>query len=79
MAKKVYTFGNAPPPDLTLVSKSEDEVKKKIGEPSDVAKTPENHVLWIYRPEWKIMPNDEGTLYVEFVDGKVAKIFQIKK
>jgi len=36
----------------------------------------DDHILWVYLPTWKILPNDKGTLYVEFADGKVVKIFQ---
>ncbi len=63
---------------VALVSSGPDEVKKKFGEPTRVSKTPENHLLWIYEPSWKIIPNDKGTLYVEFQDGKVVKIFRIE-
>ena len=61
-----------------LVSSGPDEVKKKLGEPTVVSRTPEDHILWVYEPSWKIMPNDKGTLYVEFEDGKVIKIFKIE-
>ncbi len=53
-----------------------DGVKAKLGEPTVVSKTAEGHILWVYRPAWKIWPDDKGTLYVEFVDGKAVKVFK---
>jgi len=66
------------PRGTTLVGKSEAEVKQLIGEPYVVSMTPENRLLWKYRPSWKIIPNPKDTLYVEFDNGKVSKAFQIK-
>jgi hypothetical protein len=63
-------------PESALMSQGEDEVKAKLGEPTVVNKTNDGHVLWVYRPSWKILPNDNGTLYVEFDEGKVIKIFK---
>jgi hypothetical protein len=65
-------------PVNALVSSEPDEVRKKLGEPSVISKTPEGHILWIYEPSWKIMPNDKGTLYVEFQNGKAIKVFKIE-
>jgi outer membrane protein assembly factor BamE (lipoprotein component of BamABCDE complex) len=59
-----------------LIGKNGDEVRKQLGEPTSVAKTPDDHILWIYVPSWKIMPDDRGTLYVEFENEKVAKAFR---
>jgi hypothetical protein len=59
-----------------LISVGPDEVKKKLGEPTDVCRTPENRILWIYAPTWKIMPDDKGTVYVEFSDERVVKAFR---
>lgn len=63
-------------PESALMSQGEDEVKAKLGAPTVVNKTNEGHVLWVYRPSWKVLPNDNGTLYVEFDEGKVVKIFK---
>ena len=60
--------------DSTLIDKGEDEVKKKFGEPDVVSKTPENQIIWTYKPKWKIWPDNSDTVYVEFMDGKVTKI-----
>jgi len=64
------------PFDNALISSGQDEVRKKLGDPNVVSKTLDDHILWVYLPTWKIIPNDKGTLYVEFADGKVVKIFQ---
>jgi hypothetical protein len=64
--------------DNNLVSYGPEVVTKKLGEPTTVSKTPEGHILWIYEPSWKILPNDKGTVYVEFEDNKVTKVFKIK-
>jgi len=69
--KQPVTDSNA-----ALISKGQDEVKAKLGEPTIVSKTNEGHTLWIYKPSWKLMPNDKGTMYVEFEEGKVIKIFR---
>ena len=66
----------APVPATALISSGPDEVRKNMGEPTVVSKTPENHVLWVYTPHLKILPNERGTIYVEFEDGKVVKVFQ---
>ena len=66
------------PRGTTLVGMNEEEVKKAIGEPYVISMTPENRILWKYRPSWKIIPSPKDTLYVEFDNGKVTKTFQIK-
>jgi hypothetical protein len=62
--------------NAALISQGEVEVRARFGEPTVISKTDEGHILWVYRPSWKIIPNDNGTLYVEFADGKVIKIFK---
>ncbi|OPY73095.1 MAG: hypothetical protein A4E63_01068 [Syntrophorhabdus sp. PtaU1.Bin050] len=69
----VASRGN-PSPDSAFLDMSGDEVKKAFGEPDIVSRTPDNHVLWTYKPSWKLMPNNKGTIYVEFDNGKVIKI-----
>jgi hypothetical protein len=66
------------PRGATLIEKDEAEVRKALGEPNVISKTPENRVLWRYKPSWKVMPSDKDTLYVEFENGKVIRVFQIK-
>ncbi len=66
------------PRSTTLVGKTEAEVRKTIGEPDVISKTPENKILWKYRPSWKVIPSPKDTLYVEFDNEKVTKAFQIK-
>ncbi|MGD0230255.1 MAG: hypothetical protein ABSC19_07845 [Syntrophorhabdales bacterium] len=61
-----------------LIGGSQDDVKKRLGEPTDVSRTPEDRILWVYTPAWKIIPNDRGTVYVEFDQGKVVRIFKMK-
>jgi hypothetical protein len=60
--------------DNSLIDQGEDEVKKKFGEPDIVSKTPENIIIWTYKPKWKLLPNNADTVYVEFENGKVRKI-----
>lgn len=57
-----------------MISMTEGDVKKRLGEPDIVSKTAENHIIWTYRPSWKVMPDNKDTIYVEFVDGKVIKV-----
>jgi hypothetical protein len=73
--------GQAPAPkkgkpflDNSLIDQGEDEVKKKFGEPDIVSKTPENIIIWTYKPKWKLLPDNTDTVYVEFENGKVRKI-----
>lgn len=63
---------------LRMVGVSSEEVKKRIGEPNVVARNPEDTVIWVYRPPYKLMPNQEGSVYLEFQDGKVVKAFSLK-
>lgn len=69
------------PPILenSLISMGEEEIRKKMGEPSSVSMMNEKHILWTYRPEMKIMPDNKDTVYVEFEDGKVIKVTKAKK
>ena len=60
--------------DSSLIDQGEDEVKKSFGEPDIVAKTPENMIIWTYKPKWKLIPDNADTVYVEFEKGKVRKI-----
>jgi|WetSurMetagenome_2_1015567.scaffolds.fasta_scaffold277651_2 hypothetical protein len=64
--------------DKSLISYGPEVVTKRLGEPTTVSRTPEGRILWIYEPSWKIMPNDKGTVYVEFEDNRVTKVFKIK-
>jgi len=68
----------APVSDAGLITKGETDVKAKLGEPTNISKTSEGHLLYVYRPSWKLLPDDSGTMYVEFVDGKVIRIFKKK-
>ncbi len=61
-----------------IISMTEDEVRKNVGEPSVVSRTAENHILWTYRPTWKLMPDNKDTVYVEFADGKVVKVIKAR-
>jgi len=60
--------------DSSLIDHGEEDVKKSFGEPDVVAKTPENLIIWTYKPKWKLMPDNADTVYVEFENGKVKKI-----
>jgi len=61
-----------------VISMSENEVRKKLGDPDVVSRTPENNIIWTYKPKWKIMPDNKDTIYVEFENGKVIKIVKVK-
>ncbi len=76
---KKITGKSQPQVQSSLISMSEDEVRKKLGDPTMVSLTPENKILWTYRPTWKIMPDNKGTIYVEFEDGKVTKVIKANK
>lgn len=64
--------------DNSVISMSEDEVRKRFGEPYMVSKTPENKIIWTYVPQWKILPDNKDTIYVEFEEGKVVKIIKAR-
>ncbi len=59
-----------------LLSKTEEETKKTLGEPDIVSVMPDGTILWTYKPSWKLVPNNTETVYVEFQDGKVAKVIR---
>jgi hypothetical protein len=63
----------------SLISMNEEDVRKKLGEPTIVSLTIENRILWTYIPAWKIMPDNKDTVYVEFENGKVVKVIKAKK
>jgi outer membrane protein assembly factor BamE (lipoprotein component of BamABCDE complex) len=63
----------------SLISMSEEEIRKKLGEPTIVSLTTEDRILWTYVPEWKLIPDNKDTVYVEFEKGKVVKVIKAKK
>ncbi len=78
---KNLSFKGKPAPILesSLVNMTEEQVRKKIGEPSVVSMTPENHILWTYYGEWKVVPDNKDTVYLEFENGKVVKAMKAKR
>lgn len=68
-----------PSVESTVMSMSEEEVRKKLGDPTTVSLTTENHILWTYAPDWKLLPDNKDTVYVEFENGKVIKVTKAKK
>lgn len=66
------------PMENAMISMTEEEVRKRLGEPNIVSVTPENKIIWTYRPSWKIMPDNKDTVYVEFENGKVVKIIKVR-
>ena len=68
-----------PQVESSLISMTEDEVRKKLGEPTMVSLTPESKILWTYRPNWKLMPDNKDTVYIEFEDAKVTKVIKANK
>ena len=77
-SSKAFQAVQTPAGEAALMAKSEDEVRQAIGEPDVVSRTPENTLLWIYNPAWRIVPSPKNTVYVEFDKGKVVKVFKIK-
>ena len=63
----------------SLIAMNEDQVRKKLGEPTMVSLTSDNKILWTYRPEWKIMPDNKNTVYIEFDQGTVTKVIKADK
>jgi uncharacterized protein YpmB len=81
--QKASTPAKEPPkaklvPDSNVIDMTEAEVKKKFGEPHIVSKMPDNRIIWTYQPTWKIMPDNKGTVYIEFENGKVIKIIRAR-
>jgi len=76
---KKITGKPQPTMENALISMNEDEVRKRLGEPTMVSLTPENKILWTYRPDWKLMPDNKDTVYVEFENGKVSKMIKADK
>jgi hypothetical protein len=61
-----------------VISMTEDEVRKKVGEPDVVSKTADNKILWTYKPSWKLIPDNKDTVYLEFENGRVTKIIKAR-
>jgi len=61
-----------------IISMNEDQVRQRYGEPTMVSKTSSNTILWTYRPSWKIIPDNKGTMYIEFENGKVIKVLKVR-
>ena len=66
------------PQGANLISGEPDEVRRRWESPLQVYRTKEDHILWVYVPHLKILPNDKGTIYVEFENGKVIKVFKME-
>jgi hypothetical protein len=77
LAALVGCSGRAAGPHPELISGTPEDVRKKLGQPSEVSRTPENHILWVYRPSWQIMPGNSDTFVVQFDNGRVAKVFKL--
>jgi hypothetical protein len=75
---KGFQLLSSPGGEATVMGKTEDEVKQAVGEPDVVSVTPENLVLWVYMPAWRVVPSPKDTIYVEFDKGKVIKVFKIR-
>jgi hypothetical protein len=64
--------------DESLVSLSENEVRKRLGEPTAVSKMADGRILWTYTPSWKFVPDNGGTVYVEFESGNAVKVIRVR-
>jgi hypothetical protein len=76
---KNMTGKSQPAMENSLISMNEDEVRKKLGEPTMVSMMPDKRILWTYRPSWKLMPDNKGTIYLEFDQGVVTKVIKADK
>ncbi len=65
--------------DSYLIDKDDEEVLKRFGEPTIVSRLADNRIMWTYRPSWKLMLDNKDTIYIEFENGKVTKIFRTTK
>ncbi len=61
-----------------LISLDENQVREKLGEPTVISKTPEDNILWTYKPSWRIIPSNRDTVYVEFEKGKVIRVYKVR-
>ena len=68
-----------PAMESSLISMTEDQVRKKLGEPTMVSLTPDNKIIWTYHPSWKLMPDNKDTVYLEFYQGIVTKVIKADK
>ena len=65
--------------DNSLIDQGEDAVKKKFGEPDIVSRTTDSQIIWTYKPKYKLWPDNSDVIFVEFENGKVAKIVRTTK
>lgn len=65
-------------PKEVKIGMTEQEVKNILGEPSVISKTPDGTVIWSYRPSWKLIPDNRGTIMVEFTGEKVTKVIRVR-
>lgn len=61
-----------------LLSMDEEQIRQKLGEPTAISKTTENNTLWTYKPSWRIIPYNKDTLYIEFENGKVVRVYKVR-
>jgi hypothetical protein len=67
-----------PSGDDKMISMPKEQVVKVLGEPDMVSKETGGRTMWTYRPRWKIVPNNEGTVYVEFENDSVVKVIRVR-
>lgn len=60
------------------VGMTQAEVKKVLGEPTVISKTQEGTIIWSYRPSWKLIPDNRGTVMVEFRENRVIKVIRAR-
>jgi len=65
-------------PKEVKIGMDEREVREILGEPTVISKTPDGTIIWAYRPSWKIIPDNRGTLLIEFKNGKATKIIRVR-
>lgn len=62
-----------------MISMTREEVVKAMGgQPDVVSREPNGRIVWTYRPGWKIMPDNKGTVYVEFEGDRVVKVIRAR-
>lgn len=57
-----------------LIGQSEQEVRRRLGEPNVIAKSKDGTILWIYIPSFKVIPDGRGEVFVEFEEGRVKRV-----
>ncbi len=70
---------SSPAGEDKMISMTREEVVKAMGgQPDVVSRESDGRIVWTYRPGWKLIPDNKGTVYIEFEGDRVVKVVRAR-